>query len=104
MHATATVHGASCEVRITRDLVENYAIEVLPPPDPRRRRDPNVRVAPLFIYKLKAENWQAATWAVLQSLQQQGKIEAFECEPVPPKPVKKGPAATAEAEDDPAEG
>ncbi len=96
MQATATIQGAVCEVRVTRDLADNYAVEVLPAG--ARRRLPNVRVASLYLYKLTAENWQAAAWAVLEELKKTGKIQAFECEPVPPKPVKAG-AAVAEKSD-----
>ncbi len=96
MHAIATVAGKRCDVRITRDFVDNYAIEVLPPPETVKKALPNQRPAPLFIYKLKADNWQAATWAVLSSLKEQGKIQDFESEAVPPKPVKKAAGAAAE--------
>ncbi|MHB8418299.1 MAG: hypothetical protein ACYDCL_09495 [Myxococcales bacterium] len=96
MHATATVSGKSCDVRITRDLVDNYAVEVLPPPDPRKKPLPNQRAAPLFIYKLKADSWQAAAWAVLAHLKESGKIQGFESEAVPPKAVKKAAGAAEE--------
>lgn len=96
MKATATIQGAVCEVRITRDLSDNYAVEVLPAG--ARRRVPNVRVAPLYLYKLTAENWQAAAWTVLEELKKEGKIQAFECEPVPPKPAKAGAAPAEKTE------
>lgn len=94
--STATVKGQRCEVKITRDLVDNWAIEVLPPPNVKRKRDPNLRDAPLFIYKLKADSWQAAAWAVLQSLKDSGQIDDFQSEVVPPKPVKKAAGAAAD--------
>ncbi|HUB05697.1 MAG TPA: hypothetical protein VMB50_01785 [Myxococcales bacterium] len=100
MHATATVSGQRCDVRITRDLTDNYAVEVLPPPGSGKKALPNQRAAPLFIYKLKADNWQAAAWAVLASLKDAGKIQDFESEAVPPKAVKKAAgAADEEAEE-----
>jgi hypothetical protein len=100
--STATVKGQRCEVKITRDLVDNYAIEVLPPFDPKRKQIANVRLAPLFIYKLKADSWQAAAWVVLDSLKKEGKIEDFQSDPVPPKAVKKA-AGAAEEETEEAE-
>src|SRR5579863_6141925 len=99
----ATVKGQHCDVKITRDLVDNYAIEVLPPAGIVRKRDPNLRDAPLFIYKLKADSWQAAAWAVLASLKEQGKIDDFQSDPVPPKAVKKAAAGAAEEDAEEAE-
>ena len=32
MPAFATVQGQRCPVRITRDLVDNWAVDVMPPP------------------------------------------------------------------------
>lgn len=100
MTANATVKGQRCEVKITRDLVDNYAIEVLPPPGSVPNRYPNQREAPIFIYKLKADTWQAAAWAVLAHLKETGKIDDFQSEPVPPKPVKKAAGAAAEEEEE----
>jgi hypothetical protein len=101
MPANAIVKGQHCDVKITRDLVDNYAIEVLPPPNTKRKRDPSLRDAPLFIYKLKADSWQAAAWAVLSSLKEQGKIDDFKSDPVPPKAVKKAAGAAEEEEEEP---
>ncbi|MHB1843941.1 MAG: hypothetical protein ACYCWW_03775 [Deltaproteobacteria bacterium] len=95
--ASASIHGQKHQVRITRDLVDNYAVEVLPRDDPKKRYHAHEAPAALFIYKLKADSWQAAAWTVLQGLKDQGKLDAFESEPVPPKPVRKAAAA---AEDD----
>lgn len=96
--SSATVRGQRCEVRITRDLTDNYAVEVMPPAMPNQQKSHHP-VAPLFIYKLKADNWQAAAWTVLQGLKDQGKIEDFQSEAVPPKPVRKTAAAAEEAEE-----
>ena len=96
--ASASIHGVKHEVRITRDLADNYAIELLPTPGPRERFHAHEAPAPLFIYKLKADNWQAAAWAVLQSLKEQGGIDDFQSEAVPPKPVRKSAAAAEDPE------
>jgi hypothetical protein len=100
MNANATVKGQRCEVKITRDLVDNWAIEVLPPPGSVAKKDPMQREAPLFIYKLKADSWQSAAWAVLAHLKEKGQIDDFQSEPVPPKPVKKAAGAAAEEEEE----
>ncbi len=99
MPVNATVKGQRCDVKITRDLVDNYAIEVLPPANAKRKAD-HIRPAPLFIYKLKADSWQAAAWAVLASLKETGQIDDFQSDPVPPKAVKKAAGAAEEDAED----
>lgn len=96
MNATATVSGKRCEVVITSDLGDNFAVEVMPPPETVKKGLGSQRPAPLFIYKLKADNWQAAAWAVLNSLKEQGQIQDFQSEPPPAKESKVAAAAAAD--------
>jgi hypothetical protein len=94
MPAFATVQGQRCPVRITRDLVDNWAIDVMPPPPAKSKP---ALLAPLFTFKVKADNWQAAAFIVLKGLKDSGKIDDFESDPVPPKPVRKSALEEDEA-------
>lgn len=94
--AHATVKGKQHDVRVIRDLGENWSLEIFPTPDPKK-----VKTAEPFkpwpvplCLKICADSREDALLYGLEHLKQGGKIDDFHLEaserPVPAAPkVKK---------------
>ncbi len=81
--ARARVKGTEFEVRVVRDLADNYAVQLVPPQAPRDARKPK-SVARAFeeppselVIKVMADNAEAALKTGLELLKQYGKIDDF---------------------------
>ena len=73
----ARIHGVDHEVRVTRDLADNWAVEVAPiPATPRRFEVYKPQPAPLLV-KLHASSREAAAKAALETLKQRQLIDDF---------------------------
>ena len=73
----AKIQGVDHEVRVTRDLADNWAVEIAPIPAQPRRFEVYKPYPALFVLKLKATSREAATLAALELLKQQGRIQDF---------------------------
>jgi hypothetical protein len=104
--ATATVNGQKHRVRVTRDLTDNYAIEVYPEPEAGA-----VKIAEPFkpwpvplTMKVMADTAEDALQCALETMQKKGKISSFEIppeeRPKPPAPKAAGAAAAKDKDDD----
>ncbi|MBI5545170.1 MAG: hypothetical protein HY901_14870 [Deltaproteobacteria bacterium] len=73
----ARSHGSEHEVRVTRDLSDNWAVEIAPIPASPRKWEPYKPEPAVLLVKLHATSRDAAARAALEQLKQQGKIDDF---------------------------
>ena len=73
--ARAYIGNTPCEVTIDKDLGDNWAVAVLPPPAPPVAGA--VQLAPLVV-KLQGEDREKCLAGALEILQKAGKIDRFE--------------------------
>jgi hypothetical protein len=73
----ARIHGVDFEVRITRDLGENWAVEVAPIPAAPRRFEVYKPHPAALLVKLRATSRDAAARAALEGLKAQGQIDDY---------------------------
>jgi hypothetical protein len=69
--ARAFIGNVECRVDVDRDLGDNWAVTVVPPPD---KSSP---LAPLVV-KLQGNDKEKATRGALEILQKAGKIDRFD--------------------------
>jgi hypothetical protein len=101
--AHAIVDGRKHLVRVTRDLVENWAVELYPDPEPGKRKvsEPYKPWPVPLTVKVRADTLEDALACVLEQLKRSGKISEFHVEehekpkPPPPAPPKPAPVAAA---------
>ncbi|HEY3446965.1 MAG TPA: hypothetical protein VGK67_11405 [Myxococcales bacterium] len=73
----ARIHGVDHEVRVTRDLSDNWAVEVAPIPAVPRKFDVYKPHPAALMVKLHANGREAAAQAALEILKAAGKIDDF---------------------------
>jgi len=78
----AFIGNKECQVIVDRDLGENWAVSVVPPP-PSKGEAP---LAPLVV-KLQGEDVAKITQGALEILQKAGQIDRFELDAPPPSPA-----------------
>jgi hypothetical protein len=80
--AHATVGGKRHEVRVIKDLGDNWSIEVFPPPDARKAKtsEPFKPHPASLCLKIYADTREDALLHGLEHMQKLGKIEAFHLE------------------------
>jgi hypothetical protein len=101
--AHATIEGRKHLVRVTRDLSENFAVEVYPEPVAGKVKtaEPYKPWPVPLTMKVKADTAEDALVCVLEHLKKLGKISAFHVDenekPKPPPPPPAKPVAAAAA-------
>ena len=73
----ARIQGVDHEVRVTRDLGENWAVEVAPIPKTPRKWEVYKPYPAVLLIKLRATSREAAAKAALEQLKAEGKIQEF---------------------------
>jgi hypothetical protein len=69
--ARAFIGSVECRVDVDKDLGDNWAVAVVPPPA-------KVNPLPPLVVKLQGNDKEAATRGALEILQKAGKIDRFE--------------------------
>ncbi len=72
--ATAFMGTVECKVTVDKDLGDNWAVAIIPPP-PSRRGERSL--SPLVV-KLQGEDKEKVTKGALEILKQRGEIDRFE--------------------------
>ena len=72
--ARAFMGAVECQVTVDRDLGDNWAIAVIPPPPSRKGE----RSIPPLVMKLQGEDKEKITKGALEILKQRGQIDRFE--------------------------
>ncbi len=72
--ARAYIGTTECQVTVDKDLGDNWAVAVIPPP-PSRKGD---RSLPPLVVKLQGDDKEKITKGALEILQQRGQIDRFE--------------------------
>ncbi len=99
--AYAMVNGRRHAVRVTRDLADNYSVEVYPEPPPgaEKEAEPFKNWPVPLIMKLNAESREDALVAALEHMKKLGRISDFHVdESEKPKPRAAGAKAKDEDE------
>ena len=73
----ARIHGVDFEVRVTRDLSDNWAVEIVPVPGTPRKLEVYKASPAQIVLKVHATSREAAAKAALDQLKQWGKIDDF---------------------------
>ena len=73
----ARIGQLECEVRVTRDLGDNFAVEVAAVEAAPRRSEVYKTSPARLVVKLHATGREAAVQAALQMLKDQGRIDDF---------------------------
>ena len=79
--ATAKIEGKEFEVRVTQDLTDNWAIEVIKPPE-KLSQKLNISTRPFdappsVIIKVRADTRESAMKAGLDLLKKYGQIDDY---------------------------
>lgn len=75
--ATARIKGVQCDVRVTRDLTDNWAVEVSPVLDKPRKAEPFKPPPAPLILKVRSDTPEAAVKAALEALKAKNRIDDF---------------------------
>jgi hypothetical protein len=75
--AKAKIDGVEYDVRVTRDLTDNWAVEIAPIPAVPRKWEVYKPVPPRILVKVHADTREAAAKAVLEQLKASKKIDDF---------------------------
>lgn len=75
--AKATIAGVEHEVRVTRDLSDNWAVEVASVPASPRKWERYKPSPPKLLVKVHADSRDDAAKAVLEQLKASGRIDDF---------------------------
>lgn len=73
----ARIKGVDYEVRVTRDIAENWAVEIAPIPPTPRKFEIYKNFPATLIVKLHANSREAAAKGALEQLKAQGRIDDF---------------------------
>ncbi len=72
--ARAFMGAVECQVTVDKDLGDNWAVAVIPPPPSRKGE----RSIPPLVVKLQGEDKEKITKGALEILKQRGQIDSFE--------------------------
>ena len=72
--ARAFIGNVECQVTVDKDLGDNWAVAVIPPPPSRKGE----RSFPPLVLKLQGEDKEKVTKGALEMFQQRGQIDRFE--------------------------
>ncbi len=73
----ARIKGVDHDVRVTKDLGENWAVEVVPIPDQPRKLEAHKPHPAILLMKLRAAGREAAAKAALERFKAEGRIDDF---------------------------